>query len=84
MKKFIFNIFSLIILTSGLLFGSFKIDINNKTADFKFPKYQNNQTDINQLIVGLDQSFYFDLENKIIYQNNYDLTLQVSPDNSEN
>lgn len=84
MKKFILNIFSLIILASGLLFGSFKIDINNKVNDFKFPKYQNNQTDINQLIVGLNQSFYFDLENKIIYQNNYDLTLETSPDNSEN
>lgn len=84
MKKFIFNIFSLIILLLGIFASGSNTNFYSQNNNNYFKKYNNNQTDINQLLIGLDQSFYFDPINKIVYENNYDLTLQTSSDNSNN
>lgn len=84
MKKFTFNIFSLIILVLGVFASGNSLNHYSQKNNDSFQKYNNNQTNIDQLLVGLNQSFYFDPTNKVIYENDYDLTLQTSPDNSNN
>lgn len=84
MKKFVFNIFSLIILVLGIFASGSNANFYSQNNDNYFEKYNNNQTNIDQLLVGLNQSFYFDPINKIVYENDYDLTLQISSDNSNN
>ncbi|BDV03507.1 MAG: hypothetical protein HPPSJP_2280 [Candidatus Hepatoplasma scabrum] len=84
MKKFVFNIFSLLILVLGLSIGQIGINLNLDNDENSFKTYDNNQSDIDQLLVGLNQSFYVDPNTKTLYQNDYDLTLLASPDNSNN